>query len=414
MERNPFKIAQCQLDKCAEILDLDDAMHEFLRWPMREHHVTIPVKMDDGSVKVFKGFRVQYNDSRGPTKGGIRFHPDETVDTVRALAAWMTWKCSLLDLPLGGGKGGVICNPKQMSAGELERLSRGYIRALAENIGPEKDVPAPDVYTTPQIMAWMMDEFSKIQGKNQFGLITGKPLNLGGSAGRGDATARGGMYCIREAAKAFGINLKGATMAIQGYGNAGSFAATLAASMFGIKIVAVSDAKGAIYSADGFKGEAVLEHKAHTGSVVGFPGTERITNEALLELDVDILLPSALENVITDENAARIKAKIVGELANGPTTPEADAILYANGVHVIPDFLCNAGGVTVSYFEMVQNFYMHYWTEEEVYEKLDRKMTVAYNEVLETSQKYGINMREAAYVVAVQRVVKAVRTRGWV
>jgi glutamate dehydrogenase (NAD(P)+) len=414
MELNPFKIAQKQLDKCAEILDLDDAMHEFLRWPVREHHVTIPVKMDDGSVKIFKGFRVQYNDSRGPTKGGIRFHPDETIDTVRALAAWMTWKCSLLDLPLGGGKGGVICNPKQLSAGELERLSRGYIRALAENIGPEKDVPAPDVYTTPQIMAWMMDEFSKIQRKNQFGLITGKPLGLGGSAGRGDATARGGMFCIREAAKALGIDLKGATMAIQGYGNAGSFAATLAASMFGVKIVAVSDAKGAIFSAKGLKGEAVLEHKAHTGSVVGFPDTERISNEELLELDVDILLPSALENVITGDNAGRIKAKIVGELANGPTTPEADAILYANGVHVIPDFLCNAGGVTVSYFEMVQNFYMHYWTEEEVYEKLDRKMTVAYNEVLETSQKYGINMREAAYVVAVQRVVKAVRTRGWV
>jgi len=411
---NPFEIAQRQLDKCAEILDLDDAMHEFLRWPMREHHITIPVKMDNGKVKIFKGFRVQYNDARGPTKGGIRFHPQETVDTVRALAAWMTWKCSLLDLPLGGGKGGVICNPKQMSEGELERLSRGYIRALAENVGPEKDVPAPDVYTTPQIMAWMMDEFSKIQQKNQFGLITGKPLGLGGSAGRGDATARGGMYCVREAAKALGVNLKGATVAIQGYGNAGYYAAALAVEMFGCKVVAVSDAKGAIYNPAGLKAEAVMEHKAHTGSVVGFPDSERISNEQVLELDVDILFPSALENVITEENAGRIKAKIVAELANGPTTPEADAILYANNIHVIPDFLCNAGGVTVSYFEMVQNFYMHYWTEEEVYEKLDRKMTVAYNEVLETSQKYGINMREAAYVVAVQRVVKAVRTRGWV
>lgn len=411
---NPFEIAQRQLDKCAEILELDESAHQLLRMPMREHRVTLPVRMDDGRVKVFHGFRVQYNDALGPTKGGIRFHPDETIDTVRALAAWMTWKCALLDLPLGGGKGGVICNPKQMSAGELERLSRAYVRALAGVIGPEQDVPAPDVYTTPQIMAWMMDEYSTICGKNQFGVITGKPLEIGGSEGRTDATARGGMYTIREAASALGISLEGAKVAIQGYGNAGYYAASLAESLFGCAVVAVSDAKGGIYAPEGFSAVGVHQHKMKTGSVINFPDTKHITNEELLELDVDILLPSALENVITADNAGRIKAKIVGELANGPTTPEADDILHANGVHVIPDFLCNAGGVTVSYFEMVQNFYMNYWTERDVHARLDEKMTAAYHEVLNTSRRHGINMRQAAYVVAVARVVKAMRLRGWV
>lgn len=411
---NPFQIAQEQLDACAKILKLDPATHALLRIPMRELCVSIPVKMDDGFVKVFQGFRVQYNDARGPTKGGLRFHPDETIDTVRALAAWMTWKTALVDIPLGGGKGGVICNPKEMSQGELERLSRGYVRAIWQIIGPDKDVPAPDVYTTPQIMAWMMDEFSKIAGKNQFGVITGKPLSIGGSPGRGDATARGGWYTVREAAKVEGIDLKKATVAVQGYGNAGYYAAYLGKTLFGSKIVAVTDSKGGIYNKNGLDPVEVNEHKAKTGSVVKFPGTEPISNEEVLELKVDILWPSALENVITEKNAPKIKTKILAEAANGPTTPEADNILYENGVHVIPDFLCNAGGVTVSYFEMVQNFYMYYWDEKEVHEKLDKKMTAAYRTTLDTSKKYKINMRQAAYVVAVQRVAEAMKTRGWV
>ncbi|MCG7850733.1 MAG: Glu/Leu/Phe/Val dehydrogenase [ANME-2 cluster archaeon] len=411
-ELNPFLIAQRQLDECARILNLDDSVREVLRVPMREMHVSIPVRMDDGKIRVFKGFRVQYNDARGPTKGGIRFHPDETVDTVRALAAWMTWKAAVVDIPLGGGKGGVICNPKKMSDGELERLSRAYIQSISQIVGPEKDVPAPDVYTNPQIMAWMMDEFSKIYQKNQFGMITGKPLELGGSAGRGDATARGGCYTIREAAEEIGMDLKGATVAIQGYGNAGYYAATLVTSLYGCKVVAVSDSRGGIVNEAGLDGEAVFEHKAKTGSVVNFPGSTPIYNEDLLELDVDVLIPAALENVITDANAGNIKAKIICELANGPTTPEADEILYNNDVHVIPDFLANAGGVTVSYFEMVQNFYMYYWDEELVHERLDKKMTSAYHATLHTSRKYKINMRQAAYVVAVERVVEAMRLRG--
>jgi glutamate dehydrogenase (NAD(P)+) len=355
---------------------------------------------------------VQYNDACGPTKGGIRFHPEETIDTVRALAAWMTWKTSIVNLPLGGGKGGVICNPKKMSDGELERLSRGYIQAISQIVGPEKDIPAPDVYTNPQIMAWMMDEFSKICQKNQFGVITGKPLELGGSAGRGDATARGGCYTIREAANEVGLDLKGATVAIQGYGNAGYFSAILVSSLFGSNVVAISDSRGGIINKDGLDGEAVFEHKAKTGSVVDFPNSEPISNEDLLELDVDVLIPAALENVITDENASNIKARIICELANGPTTPEADDILYKNDVHVIPDFLANAGGVTVSYFEMVQNFYMNYWEEELVHERLDKKMTSSYHATFKASKKYNINMRQAAYVVAVKRVVEAMRLRG--
>lgn len=411
-ENNPFEIAQRQLDECARILELDDSVRDILRVPMREMHVSIPVRMDNGKIRVFQGFRVQYNNARGPMKGGIRFHPDETIDTVRALAAWMTWKTSIVDVPLGGGKGGVICNPKEMSVGELERLSRAYIQSISEIVGPEKDVPAPDVYTTPQIMAWMMDEFSKIYQKNQFGLITGKPLELGGSAGRGDATARGGCYTIREAAKNLGIDLKGATVAIQGFGNAGHFAASLVSLLFGCKVVAVSDSKGGIMDKNGLDVEAVIKHKVKTGSVMGFPNSKPISNIELLELDVDLLIPSALENVITRDNASNIKAKIICELANGPTTPEADEILYNNGIHVIPDFLANAGGVTVSYFEMVQNFYMYYWEEALVHERLDKKMTSAYHATLHASKKYNINMRKAAYVVAVERVVKAMQLRG--
>lgn len=413
-ELNPFAIAQQQLDAAAEIIELDPATHQLLRWPLRELHVTLPVKMDDGSTQIFHGFRVQYNDARGPTKGGIRFHPDETIDTVRALAAWMTWKTAVVDIPLGGGKGGVICNPKAMSPGELERLSRAYIRQVGRIIGEEVDIPAPDVYTTPQIMAWMMDEYSFMRGYNVPGVITGKPLPLGGSAGRGDATARGGMYCVREAAKVIGLNTKGATMAIQGFGNAGQYAATLGQALLGCKIVAVSDSKGGIYNADGLDPDKVIAHKQRTGTVVGFAGAESISNPDLLELGVDILAPSALENQITAENADKVKGKIIAELANGPTTPEADEVLYDKGLYVIPDFLCNAGGVTVSYFEQVQNAYDFYWPVELVHERLDSKMTTAFHAVDQTAKKYRINNRMAAYVVAVQRVAEATRLRGWV
>jgi len=410
---NDFLIAQRQLDDAAAILKLDPAIHELLRWPIRELHVTLPVRMDDGSVRVFQGFRVQYNDARGPTKGGIRFHPDETIDTVRALAAWMTWKCAVVDIPLGGAKGGVICNPKSMSQSELERLSRAYIRQVGRILGLEKDVPAPDVYTTPQIMAWMMDEFSFMQGYNEFGMITGKPLALGGSQGRGDATARGGVYCVREAAQALGLNLKGATAAIQGYGNAGSFAHLLGAEILGLKIIAVSDTQGGIYNEAGLDYKAVLAHKEKTGSVVGFAGARAISNPDLLELPVTVLFPSALDEVIKEENAPRIQAKIVAELANGPTTPEADPILYKNGVYVIPDFLCNAGGVTVSYYEMVQNTYDYYWDLETVQKRLEKKMVTAFHLVHETAQKYKVHNRLAAYIVAVNRVAEAMRLRGW-
>lgn len=412
--KNPFEIAQAQLDRAAKKLNLEPGVHAMLREPMRELHVSLPVKMDDGSVKVFKGFRVQYNDARGPNKGGIRFHPDETIDTVRALAAWMTWKTAVVDIPLGGGKGGVICNPKEMSDGELERLSRAYIDQVGRILGPENDVPAPDVYTNPQTMAWMMDEYSKLRGYYCPGVITGKPIALGGSQGRGDATARGGMYTIREAAKHLGIDLSKATVAVQGYGNAGYYAAKLAKELFGSKVIAVSDSRGGIIVEDGLDADDVLDHKNRTGSVVNYPGSKPISNEALLELDVDVLLPSALENVITESNAANIKAKIIGELANGPTTPEADDILYKHGRFVIPDFLCNAGGVTVSYFEWVQNLYSYYWDEETVHERLDRKMTKAFHDTLAMSLEHKVDMRTAAYMVAVLRVAEAMKLRGWV
>ncbi|NLD72410.1 MAG: Glu/Leu/Phe/Val dehydrogenase [Chloroflexi bacterium] len=411
---NPFEIAQRQLDDCARILDLDPGVHAILRQPMREMHLALPVRMDDGSVQVFPAYRVQYNDAKGPTKGGIRFHPEETIDTVRALAAWMTWKCALLDLPLGGGKGGVICNPKSLSRNELERLSRAYARAFAPFIGPDVDVPAPDVYTNPQIMAWMMDEYSKVLHKNAFGVLTGKPLCVGGSAGRGDATARGGLITIREAAGILGLDLSRARIAIQGYGNAGYYAAALARSEFGSTIVAVSDSRGGVYHPTGIDPDVALAHKQATGSVAGLPGAQPIANGDLLELDVDVLIPAALEQVITGENAGRVKARILAELANGPTTPEADEILDANGVHVIPDFLCNAGGVTVSYFEMVQNNAMFYWEESEVHQRLDQRMTLAYHRVLEAAQRYGVTMRQAAYAVAVSTVAEAMQLRGWV
>ena len=409
---NPFHVVQQQVDKCAQIMNLDPGVTAMLKSPTRELHVSIPVRMDDGSMKVFQGFRVQYNDARGITKGGIRFHPEQTIDTIRALSAWMVWKCALLDLPLGGAKGGVICNPKEMSPGELERLSRAYVRAVFQFLGPDKDVPAPDVYTTPQIMAWMMDEYSIIAQKPQFGVITGKPLCIGGSVGRKDATARGGMYCIREAAQVLGIDLGKATVAVHGYGNAGYYAAELCRELFGSRIVVVCDSTGGACCFDGIDPDAAKACKDASGTVCNLAGAERVTGEDVLEADVDILIPAATQGVITAANAGKIKAKIVAELANGPTTPEADEVLDANGVHVIPDFLCNAGGVTVSYFEMVQDFSLYPWSVEDVHERLDQRMTCAYHTVLDTSRQYGINMRQAAYIKAIERVVEVMRLRG--
>jgi glutamate dehydrogenase (NAD(P)+) len=413
-ELNPFAIAQKQLDMAADKLGLDAATHELLRWPQKELIVTIPVRMDDGKVRVFRGYRVQYNCARGPNKGGIRWHPDETLDTVRALGAWMTWKTSVVDIPLGGGKGGVTCNPKEMSEAEKQRLARGYIRAVAGILSVTKDVPAPDVYTTPQIMAWMMDEYEAIVGEHHPGVITGKPIPLGGSEGRGDATARGGIYATREAAKQLGLDLAGKTMAIQGFGNAGQHAALLGAEILGLKLLAASDSRGGILNRKGLEPRQVVDYKLKTGSLQGYPGAEPISNEELLELEVTVLFPAALENVITGANASRIRCKVSCELANGPTTPEADAILYDKGVFVLPDFLANAGGVTVSYFEQVQNTYNFYWPLAEVHQRLDEKMTRAFHSVYRMYEKEKVNMRLAAYLVSVARVAEACKLRGWV
>ena len=412
---NPFTIAQAQFDEAAEKLGLDDGMRNFLRWPQREFHVTLPVLMDDGKFKIFHGYRVQYNASRGPTKGGLRWHPDETIDTVRALAAWMTWKTAVVDIPLGGGKGGVTCNPKELSQGEQQRLARAYMRAVARILGVTRDVPAPDVYTTPQIMAWMMDEYETIREESHPGVITGKPLSLGGSLGRMDATARGGVYCVREAGKLRNIDWDNASYAVQGFGNAGQFGATLHRELLGkSKFVAASDSRSGIYNEKGMDPHDVVQYKNEHGTLQGFPGADVITNAELLELPVDVLYPSALENVITAENAERIQAKMTCELANGPTTPEADRILYDRGVYVLPDFMANAGGVTVSYFEQVQNTYNYYWSLDEVHARLDRKMTDAFHAVSSLSETEGVHMRLAAYLVSVQRVAQACRDRGWV
>ena len=411
---NPFTIAQQQIDHAAEKLELDQATRELLRWPMKEIKATLPVKMDDGSTKIFHAFRIQYNTARGPAKGGVRWHPLETMDTVRALAAWMTWKTAVVDLPLGGGKGGVVCNPKELSGTEKERLARAYVRALARSLGVTKDVPAPDVYTTPQIMAWMMDEYETIVGENHPGVITGKPLALGGSKGRGDATARGGIYVAREAAAVSNINLEGATMAVQGFGNAGQNGALLGEKILNLKLVAASDSKGGVYNPNGISAEALVDYKIKNGVVQGFPGTDEITNEELLALPVTVLFPAALENVIRADNAENLKCRICCELANGPTTPEADRILDDKGIFVLPDFLANAGGVTVSYFEQVQNAYNLYWELQEVHWRLDKRMTQAFASVYEMSRRNKIHLREAAYLVAIARVAEACKLRGWV
>ncbi len=417
-ELNPFKIAQEQLDNAAKIMGLDAQVQKLLREPMQTVVVNFPVKLDNGKTETFTGFRVLYNNARGPGKGGIRFHPGETLDTVKALSSWMTWKCALSGIPFGGAKGGVICDPKNLSVSELERLSRAYIRAIGKFIGPKIDVPAPDVYTTPQIMAWMMDEYSKLAGQNEFGVITGKPLEIWGSEGRFNSTAMGAMYVLREAAKRAGIDLKKARVAIQGFGNAGKFAFDLVTKLFGSKVVAISDSEGGVYSDDGLDYNELSNIKEKTGSVENYTKGKKITNEELIESKVDILIPAAIENQITGANAQKVSAKIVLELANGPVTPDADKILFKNGVIDLPDFLVNAGGVIVSYFEWAQNAQNYYWTQEEVYGRLDRLITKSFNDVMKTQQDYKskgtkITLRDAAYIIALQRVADAMKTRGW-
>jgi len=409
---NPFVVAQEQIDRAGKKLNLDPGLLEVLKHPRRELTVNFPVKMDDGSVKVFTGYRVQYNDARGPFKGGIRYHWNVSLDEVRALACWMTWKCAVMDIPYGGAKGGVICNPKEMSKGELERMTRRYASEISIIIGPEKDIPAPDVYTDSQTMAWIMDTISMHKGFAVPGVVTGKPIPIGGSLGRDEATSRGLMYATREACKRLKLDPKRATVAVQGFGNVGYHYARLMQDELGSKIVAVSDSKGGIYSEKGFDPKEVLAHKEKTGSVVGFPGTKKISNEELLELEVDILAPCALENAITSENAPRLKAKIVAEGANGPTTPEADDILYRRGILVVPDILANGGGVTVSYFEWVQDLANFFWTKKEVDEKLEGVMVRAFDAVWKMHEDKKVDMRQAAYMVAINRVVEAYRWRG--
>jgi len=409
---NPFEVASKQLDWAVKELKLDKKTKEILSQPLRLHRFKIKIRMDSGRTRKFDAFRSQYNNARGPFKGGIRYHPEETVDTVKALSAWMTWKCAVVDIPLGGGKGGIICNPKEMSPGELERLSRAYVRKLYRYLGPTKDIPAPDVYTNSQIMAWMLDEYEKLTGESAPGTFTGKPIPLGGSLGRTEATGRGVVISIREALKYKKMNPRTTTAAIQGFGNVGKFTAKFLEEM-GVKVIALSDSSGAIYNPKGIKYEKALDYKTKKKELKGFPGAEAISNKELLELKVDVLIPAALENVITKDNANKVKAKILAEAANGPTTPAADQILDINKVFRIPDFLCNAGGVTVSYFEWAQNLYGYRWTEKEVNEKLDKILVPAFMAVVEESKKRKINMRKAAYLIAVQRVVDAMKLRGW-
>ncbi|HTW40533.1 MAG TPA: Glu/Leu/Phe/Val dehydrogenase [Thermoplasmata archaeon] len=409
---NPFETAKQQVDIVAKLIGLDGGLSEVLKHPKRELTVNFPVRMDDGSYRVYTGYRVQYNMARGPTKGGIRYHPQVTLDEVRALAAWMTWKCAVVNIPYGGAKGGVICDPKHMSMGELERMTRRYASEIAPIIGPEMDIPAPDVYTDSQTMAWIMDTYSMQKGYSVPGVVTGKPISLGGSQGRGEATGRGCAYVIREAAKDLGVRVKGGTVAVQGFGNAGSVAANILSEEQGAKIVAVSDSKGGIYKADGLNVKAVEAHKAKTGSVVGFPGSKAVSNDELLETKADILIPAALENQISKKNADKIQAKIVAEAANGPTLPEADTILFEKKIYVLPDVLANAGGVTVSYFEWAQDIQGYFWDLAEVNTRLERTMVDSYNAVHKTAGEYKVHNRTAAYVVAIQRVVDALKLRG--
>lgn len=409
---NPFEMALKQLEEVAKLIKLDGGMHQVLAHPKRVLTVSIPVRMDSGEIKVFTGFRSQHNDARGPYKGGIRYHPQVSIEEVKALSMWMTWKCAIADIPYGGGKGGIICNPKEMSNGELERMTRRYAYGIADIIGPHTDIPAPDVYTGGKEMAWIMDTYSALKGNYvQPEVITGKPLPIGGSLGRNEATGRGLSFTVREAAKKLKINMKTATVAVQGFGNAGQFASQLVEAQ-GATVVAASDSQGGVYNKAGISISALRKHKEKTGSVTGFSGAKSITNEDLLETDCTILIPAALENQINGKNARNIKAKLVAEAANGPTTPDADDILYKNKTMVIPDILANGGGVTVSYFEWLQNLRREYWTEDEVNQKLDKNITKAFLDIYKTHEDYGVNMRKASMVLAVNRVVEATQIRG--
>jgi len=408
---SPLGVALEQLRITAEKIDLDSGIHEILKHPKRSLIVSIPIRLDNGKVGVFMGCRVQHNGARGPFKGGIRYHPDVTLDEVTALAMWMTWKCAVVDIPYGGAKGGVCCNPKKMSKGELERLTRRYTNALLDIIGPLRDVPAPDVYTDAQIMAWIMDTYSQFKGYSVPECVTGKPIILGGSEGRTEATARSVLICGREAAKRLGMKMKGAEMVVQGFGSVGWNSAKIAYEM-GCKIIALSDSQGGIFCKDGLNPHEVHEHKERKGSVVDYKECEKITNEELLELECDILIPAALENQITKANAANIKAKIVAEGANGPSTPEADRILHEKKVFLVPDILANAGGVTVSYYEWVQNMEREHWSSEEVNRKLEKKMAKSFTEVYEKAKKEKSDMRTAALMLGIGRVGEAIKTLG--
>lgn len=408
---NPYENALKQLNDAAKLLKLDAGMHEFLRTPKRILTVSVPVKMDNGRVKVFVGHRVQHNDARGPFKGGIRYHPAVTLDEVKALATWMTWKCAIADIPYGGGKGGIVCDPHKMSVGEIERMTRRYAYAISDIIGPYVDIPAPDVYTTPREMAWIMDTYSALKGQISPGVITGKPIPIGGSEGRGEATGKGVAFCIREGAKKVGIKLKGADVAIQGFGNAGTFAAQFMDEM-GSNVIAVSDSKSGVLDKKGLDAKKIIEYKAKNRKVVGFSGSKQITNEELLELDCDILIPAAYENQITKKNAPNVKAKLIAEAANGPTTPEADDILFKKGKLIVPDILANSGGVTVSYYEWLQNLSRDYWDHDTVINRLEKKMVKAFNDVYKTANEYKVDMRKGSMVLAVGRVVQAVNERG--
>jgi len=404
-------MAQEQLDDVARLIGLSDSIHRYLRVPKRVLEVSVPVRMDDGFFRMFVGYRVQHNLSRGPSKGGIRFHPDVSLDEIKALAMWMTWKCALVNIPFGGAKGGVICDPKAMSMQELENLTRRFTSEISIIIGPEKDVPAPDVYTTPQIMAWIMDTYSMQRGYSVPGVVTGKPVAIGGSLGRDKATARGCCVVIDEALSALQRPIEGTRVAIQGFGNAGMHAAELLAQR-GYTIVAVSDSRGGVANLKGLDIGGVIAHKTETGSVVGFSGGDHVTNKELLEYECDVLVPAALEKVITQENASKIRAKIVAEAANGPTVPEADAMLFDRGITVLPDILANAGGVTVSYFEWVQDLQETFWEEDEINKRLQQKMARAFRETREQAKRYRVDMRRGAYAVAVNRVAEATKLRG--